>query len=474
MKSYKHYLKNGFINNILWSSVGHGGIIIINFLTNLILSKLLSPGDFGKIAVISILVSVGSIVCDCGLSGALIRKKNATEMEYATVAFVNISIAVILQILLLLLSPCYVMLFQDYGLKHLINASGVVIILQAMYLTINVRQVKELEFKRRSTERLTAAILGAAVTITFAITIGGIWSMIIYMAISPLLLVLNHIRKNKFRLIYNRKIFKDLYPFGMNTTLSSLLITLYENIYQIILARYFSLVQVGYYYQAKKLQDVPCNLVNMLTQNVFYPRLSRIQDNMNQFALLFTGIIKQTTFILGFLSTFLYLNAHWIICFLYGERWLGSVYYIKLLTVGSFFFYIDLVTRLVFKIYNRTKTLLYVEIAKKIIQTILILIAIKFRSIDMLVISIIINNFLGALLNFILSGKVIPKASNDEIFFTFKVLIFSTLLVVLFSTIKSHNVISERVYQPLSVISLCAAYYIFWKKLNRINHEFFY
>ncbi|RDI11223.1 oligosaccharide flippase family protein [Flavobacterium sp. AG291] len=474
MKFFKSYINNGFINNIIWSIVGHGGTIFINFFTNILFARLLTPEDFGMVAVLAMLVSIGSVLCDCGLSGALVRKKNAGEVEYATVLAVNVRVALAIQILLLVFSPFYGSLYGKADMKYLINASGVVILLQSFYLTINVHQIKELQFQKRAYERLIAALLASVIAIVFALAVGGIWSVITYMIANPMFLIINHIikKENKITIRYSHKAFQELYPFGVNTTFSSLLIALYENIFQFVMARYFSFVQVGYYYQAKKLQDVPCNLINMLTQNVFYARLSRIQDDMNKFITLFTRVLDHTTLLLGFLSTFLFINAEFVIVTLFGEKWEGSVYYIKLLTIGSFFLYIDLIIRLVFKIYDKTRILLNVEIAKKIFQGVMILIAIMQKNIELLIMAIIVNNLLGATVNLILARKILDHNLNHIFFFTGKVILFSSMLIALFTLMGMQNIINNKAYQLACIPALCGFYFIFSKNIKTSSYEF--
>jgi len=115
--------------------------------------------------------------------------------------------------------------------------------------------------------------------------------------------------------------FLKFYKFGFNTTLASLLNQVFDNIYHLILAKYFSIQQAGYFYQAKKIQGLPLGIIQGSVLNVVYSALSRLQNNTTEFNKLYYNVVKIFTIGVAFLCIVIFLYADALINILYGSEW---------------------------------------------------------------------------------------------------------------------------------------------------------
>src|SRR5690606_16824520 len=141
---------------------------------------------------------------------------------------------------------------------------------------------------------------------------------------------------------------------------------IFDNIYQLVIGKVFSLQSVGYYYQAKKMQDVPNNVINNLSQSVLFSTLSKTQDKSEEFRRMYSLISKVFMWLMGVTVLIVLLLGKDIVLLLLGESWLNSVFFLKLLIIGSFFYSQELINKMVFKVYNFTGKMLKIEIVKKI------------------------------------------------------------------------------------------------------------
>src|SRR5699024_3453795 len=107
---------------------------------------------------------------------------------------------------------------------------------------------------------------------------------------------------------------------------------------QLILGRFFSISETGFYYQAKKLQEVPGSIITMLSQNVVFSTLAKIQNDLNRFVRVYSLITKCFLITFGLIVVLLYIFSEPIILLFYGDEWLGSIFYMKLLSIASFFY----------------------------------------------------------------------------------------------------------------------------------------
>lgn len=472
MKLYKTLKeKRILLSNIIWSVGGQTGTIVLNFITNVVMTRFLAPNEFGQISLLLLIVSLAMVVCDFGLSGALIGKADIQESDYATVLFVNVSLSVIIFIALLIFAPYASLYYSGNNIVLLFSAAGTIIILQSFYLSINARLIRELEFKKRSLERLISGALSSVLSILHAIMVGGIWSLMLFHILNSLFLVLSGIlnKEIKIRLYYKKSAFKSLYSFGINTTLSSLMHVGFESIYQFLIAKYLHINQVGYYYQAKKIQEMPYNLMNMLTQNVFFASLAQVQENPSEFKELYTRLYKKTVFIIAFISATIYIYADLIIEFIYGKKWNGAVYYLKILTTASFFLYLDYVIRLIFKVYNKTAIILGIEIVKKTIQFLLILCTIYYRKVEWIILTIVIGNIFGVVMNLFYSTKVVRRDFLYEIKYLLKIIGFSLMIGLLFNPLAEAFGPEVKTTKLLLLPTVLSAYLLYLRKAKIWN-----
>lgn len=436
-------LKNSLIVGSFWSVIGVFITLIINFLVNLYLTRELSPDEFGKFGIVIFFISLSSVFVEGGMTGALVRKNNPSKEDFSTVFIFNFFISIFCVTFLILLSSWISYYYNIDELKFLLIVSSLIILIQSFQFTQNAKLIREMRFKERSTYRLIATLISGTISIFFAYHSFGVWALVLQQIFYALVLtlILGYKHGFYFSFHFSKASFKELYGFGINTTLSLLLITIFDNIYQLIIGKVFSISQVGFFLQAKKLQDVPGGIVNMLSQNVIFSILSKLQDDKPSFFNLYKKIVFLFLTILGLASVLLYLFSDSIIYFFYGSKWGGSIFYMQTLTFASFFYYQELLNRIIFKVFNKTRIILYLEIVKKFFQLLTIAIGVYFNSLEILVFGFVINNVLSYFLNYYLSRKVVNSFDYSEIIVFFKLLFISFLTIVLFEFIFNYYTI---------------------------------
>lgn len=420
------------VKGTIWSVFGQTTSLLVILGTNIWLARLLSPKEFGQVGVIMFFIALANVFVDSGLGGALIRKKDATKADYSTVFVINLIFSVFCYIIMFFGAGFVASYYEDVLLKKIMIVTGFVIIINAFQLIQNVKLISEMRFKQKAIYRCIAVITSSAVGIYFAYQGLGVWALILIQLLTAgINTILLWLFEGFFLKLYFSKVsFKELYAFGVNTTLASLLNTGFENVYQLVLAKYFSLSQTGLFYQAKKLQDVPGGIINMVTQSVVFSSLSKLQDDKLAFTKAYNKIILYFLVILGFISTFIYVYSEPAVVLLYGKQWVGAIFYMKLLTIASFFYIQENINRVVFKVFNQTRQILRLEFVKKTIQVISIGIGIYYLDLEILIIGFVITNIVGYLINYYYSRKIIDSISAYELFTLFKVVIISVLTVL--------------------------------------------
>lgn len=425
MSNSEKTLKRELIKGSFWSIFGQFITLFITFISNIILAKLLSPNEFGQMGIIMFFLAVLSVLTESGLGGALVRNKDATQIDYSTVFVANLFLSVFLFIVIFLLSNPIAEFYNDNEISKILIASSTIILINAFQISQNARLVSNFRFKQKYLYKFLAALLSSIIGIILAYQGFGIWSLV-YLQISNAFFftcLLWICERSDLSFKFSSSSFKSMSSFGIYTTLSSIVTSVFDNIYQLVLAKYFSLNLTGNYYQAKRLQEVPGGVLNMVSQGVVFSLLAKLQDDKEKFTRIYNIISKYFIIILGLVSIITFGYAKPLILLLFGENWIESIYFMQMLTVASFFYMQENLNRVIFKVYNRTNLILYLDVVKKIIQSLSIVLGVLEKNLNVLIIGFVISSIISYGLNFYISRKVLGKVEIYELIIFIKILL---------------------------------------------------
>lgn len=438
-------LNRGLVFNTLWSFLGRFGYLSIALISNIILVRLLSPEEFGKASIVLFFVVMSNILTESGLSGALVRKQDTTAIDYSTVFIFNLGISAVLMFCLYISAEYIAEFYNDISLIPLIKLSSLILLINAFRITQYVRLLKELRFKAKSLYEVISIIIGSIIAILFALNGAGasalIWLQICSALTLTLILWISVGPLSSFK--FSKDSFKEVYKFGINTTLASLINKAFDNSYQLILAKYFALSQSGYFYQAKKLQEMPVSIIQSSVSGVVFATLSRLQDSPDEFNKLYINIVRVLTLAIGILCLLIFFYAELIVNILYGPEWLISASYLKLLIVASFFSLQEFFNRILFKIFNRTDIILKLEIAKKVLLSTTIIYGISTLSIKNLLYGFILVSIISFLINYFIARIVYRGNEWSELKIILKVVVSLVLTLIINIYLMKHYEIYE-------------------------------
>jgi O-antigen/teichoic acid export membrane protein len=421
-------IKKHIITGSLWILSGQFGTTLVTLIANIFLARMLSPSDFGKIGIVMVFIHIANVFSESGLGGALVRKAQISKQDYSTVFIINICVSVFLYFILCLLSTPISNYYNIRELQNLLIISGLILLTNSISITQSIYLTKNLYFKRRSFFLFISTLISSVIGILLAYYECGVWALVIMYLSGSLINTILLLASNAlfFPLKFSKKSFVEIYKFGIYTTASSLLNIFFDNIYQLILGRFFSINQVGLFHQSKKIQYIPVSIVSSVTNSVFYPSLSILQNNTKAFGRTYSEIILYFTSIIGLVMSFIYLYSREIIILILGNQWEYAAIYMKLLSVASFFYLQETLNRIIFKIFDRTNEILIIEIIKKSIQSITIIIGIHMVNIEILLYGFIFTSIISYIISFFRSRKIL-LSGYSELVVLIKVVIISII-----------------------------------------------
>lgn len=395
-------LKKKTLVGSFWMLIERFGYLSIQFISNLVLARLLMPEDFGVIGIMIVFITLSNVFVDSGFSAALIQKKDISDVDKSTVFFTNLVIASIIYGLLFISSPIISNFFHVVELSFLLRILGLILIIDAFCAIQNTLFIREMNFKTLTKVKLFSIFLASFISIILAYNDYGIYSLIVqYLLYSTTRTVTTWIvSKWKPMLTFSMNSFRILFAFGSKLLVSNFIAEIYVNFQQILIGRLYKPSDLGFYSQARQFQQIPTGTISQVINAVAFPVYSKLQTEKDKLRNMFRNNIQLVAFFNTPLMVLLAVIAHPLIVLLYSTKWIGSIGYFQFLCIGfGILLVIHQCTLSVLKALGRSDYVLKLEIIKKIVGIFLIIFGIIFVGIWGILYALAINSVIELFLN---------------------------------------------------------------------------
>jgi O-antigen/teichoic acid export membrane protein len=401
-------LKKRAVDGLFWTFLERFSLQGISFVISIMLARLLMPEEFGLIGMVTVFIAIAMTLRDSGLTSSLIRTKDPDESDYSTVFFTNLIASIVLYALLFFLAPFIAAFFNKPELTTIVQVLGLKIIIGAFSSVQNTRLTKAMKFKKQLTIQVPSVVVGGVGGIAFAYLGYGVWSLVymnlIQFTVASIQLWFTSDWRPRF--IFSKEKFKTHFSFGYKLTLSGLLDTVYQNIYHIIIGKYFSAAQLGFYTRAQSTKQLPVANISAALNKVTYPMLAEIQHDDKKLKEVYRRLMQQVLFWIAPLLTGAGVLAEPLFRFLFTEKWLPAVPYFQILCIVGIMYPLHAYNLNVLLVKGRSDLFLRLEIIKKIYVTIGVFLAIPFGIMGLLYFQVL-STFVAFFINTHYSGKLI-------------------------------------------------------------------
>jgi teichuronic acid exporter len=409
-------LKDKTISGLLWSFIDNFSRQGITFVVGIILARMLTPREFGLIGMTTIFIAISQSFVDSGFSQALIRKKNCTQTDYSTVFYFNLVMAMLVYAILYFSSGAISRFFDEPQLKMIIQVLGLGLIVNAFTIIQRTRLTKRIDFKLQTKISVIAVIGSGTLGIIMAYHGYGVWSLVTktlagFALTSLFLWIWNGWMPS---LVFSKKSFREMFSFGSRLLASGLINTGYQNIYLLVIGKYFSAEELGFYARADQFKNLPSQNITSVIQRVSYPVLSSIQDDIPRLKAAYQKLIKSTMLITFVAMMGLAAIAEPLVITLIGEQWLPSVIYLQLLSFVGMLYPLHAINLNMLNVQGRSDLFLRLEIIKKLMAIPVIIIGITL-GIKFMILGMIVNSMIAYFLNSYYSGRFLSYSSLEQI-----------------------------------------------------------
>lgn len=452
-------LKDKAISGVKWNAIGRFSSQGVSFIVGLILARLLSPSDYGVVGMVGIFFAIAQTFISSGFGSALIRKNDCSDTDYSTAFYFNILVGLVCCILLCVTSPLIANFFNTPILKDLVKVMSLNMFISSFSIVHSVKLSHSVNFKSPAIINLLTAVLSGIVGIYMAYKGWGVWSLVIQQFVATLirtilLMVVTHWSP---KLVFSQDSFRYLFGFGSKILASSLLHTIYSNLTTMIIGKFYSAKDLGFYTRGQSLAAFPSSNVTSIVQSVTYPVLSKIQDDDKHLIDSYRKLISMTSMVIFFGMLLLAALAKPLILIVLTDKWQNAAIYLQVFCFAYMFDHLCSLNLNILYVKGFSNLVLRLEIIKKSISISMIIAAVPLGPLAICIASAIYTQ-IAVIINTYYTGKLFGLGYLKQIKDFIKYLICSILAVLptyLMTYVNIQNILQIIIGASLSCIIYC-------------------
>jgi O-antigen/teichoic acid export membrane protein len=409
-------LKKQTRKGLYWSAAGSFANKGMSFVFSIILARLLAPSDYGLIGMLTIFISIVQIFVNSGFSTAIITKQNRTQLDLSTAFFFNIGVGVLGYGILFFLSPYIAAFYNMPLLSSIMKVTALGVIINSLNIVPCAHYAIKLDFKTPAKISVACNLFTGALGIFLAYRGWGVWALVFQSIGGSLLgLILNWINVRWCPTFeFSVASFKYMWNFGYKVLGSSIISTVYDNIQPLIIGKFFSASSLGLFSRAQGFAMLPSSYLSGILNNVTFPILSKINDDLSRLGDIYRRLIKMSAFVCFPLMIGLAVLSTPLVKFLLPERWYDCIPILQILCFSLMWQPISAINLNLLNAAKRPDVVMKLELIKKPLGLVLLFASIPFGIIVMCYANLVTCVF-AVVVNTIMTSKTLGVPFWDQV-----------------------------------------------------------
>ncbi len=430
-------IRDTAIKGTLWSFIERISVQIVQFAITIVMARMLAPSDYGLIGILTVFISLSQVFIDGGFSSALIQRKDVSQLDYTTVFYVNVSISLAFYLLLYVCAPLISDFYDQQILTIILRVYALTLIINALAAVQKTILTIQIDFKTQSKISLSSAFISGIIGIALACKGYGVWSLVVQSLAQSVVNVFFTILLVKWKPLptFSTESFRKLFGFGSKLLVASIISSVYDNLYSVVIGKTFSSADLGYYQRSRQFPELVSINISSILSRITYPIFCRIQDDDERLLSIYKKYIQYSSFIIFPLLATLAGLAKPIVLFLLTDKWIDTAPLIQILSLGLMWNCITQVNLSLLKVKGRSDLVLKLEIVKKVIAVVILFVSLMFNSITIVCWGIALYSTIAVGINTYYTNRlfgygIVPQVKDFCIYLLLSAIIFVEGLVV--------------------------------------------
>ncbi|MBR6665864.1 MAG: lipopolysaccharide biosynthesis protein [Lachnospiraceae bacterium] len=392
--------KTKIFRNLFWKFGERISAQLISLIVSIILARLLSPDEYGAVGLIMTFITIANVFVSSGLGNALIQKKDADNIDFSSVFWINLAISIVLYLILYFISPCIANFYKMPILSPALRVLGLRIIIAAINSVQQAYVSKNFLFKRFFVSTIFGALISGVIGIVLAYRGFGAWALVIqYLSntcIGTIVLWIALKWHPVFKCSWQRV--KVMFAYGWKILVSGLIDVGYKELRSLIIGKKYTPSELAYYNQGDKYPSLIVVNINNSISSVLFPAIAQFQDDKDRVKQMTRRAIQISSYIMWPLMIGFATISEPLIRLVLTEKWLPCVPYVRIFCFSYGFWPIHTANLQAINALGRSDIFLKIEVVKKILGFVVVLLTMNFGPLAMAY-SVIFIDLFSTLIN---------------------------------------------------------------------------
>ena len=460
--------KSKAISGILWKLAERTGAQAITFLLSIILARLLSPNDYGVIAILLVFITIADVFVNAGFGSALIQKKDADNMDFSSVFYFSIAFSVLVYAVIYLAAPVIASFYNMPVLKPTMQVLALRIPIAAINSVQQAYVSRNMQFKKFFYSTVSGTAASAVVGIGMAYSGYGVWALVGQYLSNAIVntFVMFFVINWRPQLIFSLQRLKSLFSYGWKLLLSGVLDTGYQSLNSLLIGKFYTPIDLAFFDTGKKFPMVIVNNINISISSVLFPALASEQDESEKVKAHTRKAIQISSYIMWPMMLGMAACADNIVSLVLTDKWLPAVPYMQIACITYGLWPIHTANLQAINAMGHSDIFLKLEIIKKVVGITALLISINYGVLA-IALSGIITGIISTFINAYPNSYLLKYLYKEQI----KDILPSFLCAFVMAAVVNfiNNFISSICLRLFFQVLIGSMSYILLSKIFKIN-----
>lgn len=374
-------MKQKVMKGLFWKLLENGGAQGVQFVIAIILARLLTPAEYGVVGIIAIFIAIANVFVQSGFSTALIQKRHADEVDFSSVCYFELGMALVMYGILYVAAPSIASFYRIAQLEPIVRILGFVLFPGAVISVQTAYVSRNMEFKGLFYSTLAASVLSGFISIAMASAGWGVWAMVgqqlsYYIA---LMTVLFFTVSWKPQACFAMSRVGGMFAFGWKLLCASLLDTVFNNLYGLLIGKIYNEELLGSYNRGEQFPKLIASNLGAAIQAVLLPAFATKQDDKEAVRQMVRRAIRLSSFAVIPMLLGLFGVADTLVLALLGEKWMICVPFLRIMCISYCFWPIHITNLQAINAVGRSDIFLKLEVVKKLLSVLALVIGMQFN-----------------------------------------------------------------------------------------------
>ena len=438
-------LKKDFASGVFYTSIAKYSGLVVQVLITSVLARLLTPRDFGVIAIATVLIQFFNTISEAGIGPAILVIIELQKNDLNSIFTFTVVLGIVLGLGFFFCSSLIAKYYDDDQLKPACEWLSLLILFSSADIVTNSLLLKQKKFKIIAIRTITVQIITGVLSIYTAWIGWGIYSLIFSAVSSKIIIFIVNYLQNPLWYNFSFSSVKTIRSYSAYQFCFNLVNYFSRNFDKLIIGKFIGMNQLGYYEKSYRLMMLPLSNITYVLTPVIHPIFSELQNDNKKIIDNYLKLIKYIGCLSFPLIAFLFFNAREIILLFFGNQWEASIVPFKILSLTAGLQVIHATSSGIFQATNNTKGLFWASIINAILMIAgFVVSAVIFKTIEAVSYSFLITCTIGSLIVYIIMFRDLNE-DITKLFFTLKIPLLIGILVFVVLSFTSYIIPWENI-----------------------------